>query len=677
MKKELLIAMCAIAMILPVQAEGQRTIELPDVVAGATRPLNDIGIQRTVIDSLALKENIAQSMADVLAYNSGLFVKNHGRATLSTVAFRGTSPSHTAVTWNGMEINSPMLGMTDFSLIPSYFIDKTTLLHGSSSVGQIGGGLGGAVQLSTSKPATDGWDVQYVQGIGSYASYDEFLKIGYSGGRWHSRTRAVVSSSENDYTYRNHDKKENIYDENHHIVGQYYPKERNRNAAFHDFHLLHEIYYDTHARGEFGLKLWYVDSRRELPLLTVDYTDDLDFVNEQSEQTFRGVATWNLLRNSYRMEVDGGYSFTDLHYDYKRDSGNGEMKAMTRSRSYAHTIYGNAVANFYLKRTLLVEIALKAHQYLVKSYDINPFAGSSGNTIFGYDKGRLHLTGAVTARWRPFHRWGLGVTLREELVGKELTPLIPAVFADYTAIKRCNLVIKASASRNVRYPSLNDLYFLPGGNSKLRHESGWSYDLGAQISIGKAERYALTASVSWFDSHVDDWIEWLPTSKGFFSPRNVKSVHSYGVEIKTDLTLNLGKGWRMNLDGAYSWTPSVNDGEKYSPADNSVGRQLPYIPKVSASLNGRLSWRDWTLHYKWLHYSRRYTQSSNADKLSGTLPTYYMNVMSLERMFRWRPLDLSVKFVINNLFDEEYLSVLSRPMPGINFEAFFSFTPKW
>ena len=79
-------------------------------------------VQRTRFDSIAMKENIALSMADVLTFNSSVFVKNYGRATLSTVAFRGTSPSHTQVTWNGMRINNPMLGMTDFSTIPSYFM---------------------------------------------------------------------------------------------------------------------------------------------------------------------------------------------------------------------------------------------------------------------------------------------------------------------------------------------------------------------------------------------------------------------------------------------------------------------------------------------------------------------------------------------------------------------------
>ena len=71
------------------------------------RPMKDIGVQRTRFDSIAMKENIALSMADVLTFNSSVFVMNYGRATLSTVAFRGTSPSHTQVTWNGMRINNP------------------------------------------------------------------------------------------------------------------------------------------------------------------------------------------------------------------------------------------------------------------------------------------------------------------------------------------------------------------------------------------------------------------------------------------------------------------------------------------------------------------------------------------------------------------------------------------
>ena len=107
-------------------------------------------------------------MADILTFNSSVFVKSYGRATLSTVAFRGTSPSHTQVTWNGMRINNPMLGMTDFSTIPSYFIDQASLLHGTSSVNETGGGIGGLVKLATTPHVGEGFNVQYVQGVGSF-----------------------------------------------------------------------------------------------------------------------------------------------------------------------------------------------------------------------------------------------------------------------------------------------------------------------------------------------------------------------------------------------------------------------------------------------------------------------------------------------------------------------------
>lgn len=670
-------AILSMALLMPAALFGQRTIALPEVVTSAVRPLADIGLQRTKVDSLALKENVALSMADVLAYNSSLYVKNYGRATLSTVAFRGTSPSHTTVTWNGMDINSPMSGMTDFSMIPSFFIDNASLLHGTSSVTDGAGGLGGSVRLATEPERRDGWHLQYVQGIGSFSTFDEFLRADYGRGRWHTSTRAVYSSSKNDYKYVNRDKKENIYDDNHNIIGQYHPTERNRSGAFHDFHLLQELYFDADSRNDFGLKIWLTDSHRELPLLTVDYGSDTDFENKQRELTLRTVGQWHHRGDKFTVETSAGYAYSRMGYDYSRDAGNGEMAVMARTRSRSHTLFGDVDLRWHLSRRLILSADVKAHQYLVRSTDVNPISSSDGSQFYGYDKGRFNLSGSVTAQWRPAERFGFSAILRQELVGREWAPVIPALFVDYTLVPDWNLVLKASGSRNYRYPSLNDLYFLPGGNPDLRHESGWTYDAGAQITVGRSDRWSFTGSATWFDSYIDDWIIWLPTQQGFFSPRNLRSVHSYGIELRADLTLSLGRGWIAGIDGNFSWTPSVTTGRKYSEADNSLGHQIPYVPRLSAGANFRLSWHDWTLHYKWLHYSRRYTQTSRQESLSGYLPAYYMNTLSLERLFRWRPLDLSAKFVINNLFDEEYLSVMSRPMPGINFQLLLSLTPEW
>ena len=173
------------------------------------------------------------------------------------------------------------------------------------------------------------------------------------------------------------------------------------------------------------------------------------------------------------------------------------------------------------------------------------------------------------------------------------------------------------------------------------------------------------------------FIDGLLSRKGFLSPRNVKKVHAYGIEGKLNIAFETFKGWFFDLNGSYSWTPSINEGEKMSPADQSVGKQLPYVPKHSASLTGRLTWRSWSFLYKWAYYSERYTMSSNDYTITGHLPKYYMSNVSLEKSLSFKPVNLQLKLAVNNLFNEDYLSVLSRPMPGINFEFFVGITPKF
>ena len=658
-------------------AQTMRGRNLREVTVTGRRPMKDIGVQKTVFDSLALKENIALSMADVLTYNSSVFVKSYGRATLSTVAFRGTSPSHTQVTWNGMRINNPMLGMTDFSTIPSYFIDRASLLHGTSSVNETGGGLGGLVKLSTTPDVGEGVNMQYVQGIGSFSTFDEFLRFTYGSDRWQVSTRAVYSSSPNDFKYVNHDKKLNIYDDDHNIIGQYHPTERNRSGSYKDLHILQEVYYNTLRGDRMGLSAWYLNSNRELPMLTTGYGDEADFENRQREQTLRAVASWDHNRRTWKTGLRAGYVHTWMAYDYRREITPGNWASMTRSRSRVNTFYGQAEGEYNPVKQWYFTANVSAHQHLVRSQDKNIILQDGNKAVVGYDKGRIELSGSVSAKWQPCDRLGMSVVLREDMYGTRWAPVIPAFFIDGTVSRAGNVMLRASVSRNYRFPSLNDLYFLPGGNPDLRSEHGFTYDCGASFDIGKAGVFSLDGSLSWFDSYIDDWIIWLPTTKGFFSPRNVKEVHAYGIEAKANLAVAPRRDWQIDLNGSYSWTPSVNRGEKMSPADQSVGKQLPYVPRHSASVTGRLSWRSWSFLYKWAYYSERFTMSSNDYTLSGHLPPYFMSNISLEKNLSFKPLDLQLKVAVNNLFDEEYLSVLSRPMPGINFEIFIGITPRF
>lgn len=653
------------------------TIAIDPVTVTAKRLLHDIGIQKTKLDTVAMRDNITSSLADVLTSNSTIFIKSYGRATLSTASFRGTAPSHTQVTWNGMKLNSPMLGMVDFSLIPSYFIDDANLYHGASSIGVTGGGIGGAITLTTMPTQEKGINLRYIQGISSFNTYDEFLRLTYGGEKWKMSTRIAYSTSDNDFKYTNYRKKNYITNDKGEISGYYYPEERNKNGSFRDLHILQEAYYRTGKGNHFGISAWYMNSKRGVPMLNVDYKEESQSKNEQKEETFRGVANWDKYADNFKLYAKSGYTYTDLLYRYLGDLGNQTLSEMIHSQSYVHTVFAKAGSEYYIGKKWLFTADIGVHQHFVNSIDQAIVAASGQQTVIGYNKARLELTGFISAKWRPFERLGIAANLREESYGSKVTPVIPAGFVDFLISKRGNILLKASIAKNYRCPTLNDLYFMPGGNPDLKNEDGFTYDGGVEFTVN-TKRININGEVTAYNSDIKNWIVWLPTPKGFWSPKNVKRVNSYGMEIKVKADADMGNNWRAYFNGNFAWTRSINHGDPVNWADQAIGKQLVYIPQYSSAFTGKLSWKTWAFTYKWCYYSERFTTSSNeaATKI-GLLKPYFMSDISLEKTIAFKWANLSLKGCINNLFNEEYESVLSRPMAKQNYSFFIGITPVW
>ncbi len=95
----------------------------------------------------SLKDYSLSSLTEVLNETTPLFIKYYGSGGTATSSFRGTSAGHTQVTWNGININDPMLGQSDFSLIPSGMIDNVMISFGGASMDLGNGAIGGIINL--------------------------------------------------------------------------------------------------------------------------------------------------------------------------------------------------------------------------------------------------------------------------------------------------------------------------------------------------------------------------------------------------------------------------------------------------------------------------------------------------------------------------------------------------
>lgn len=621
-----------------------RTINVEGVVVKAARSLRDIGVQKSPLSEQVLTESVTLSMAEVLAKNSTIFIKSSGRATLATASLRGTAPSHTAVSWNGIDLSSPMLGMVDFSMIPSYFVDNGEVYHGATSVGVTGGGLGGAVVLGTDGPRNKGIEAQYVQNIASYNTFDEFVRLSVTRSNWGSSTRLLFSSSDNDFPYINRDK-----------VG--HPLEYNKSCGYNDMHLLQELFYTQPKVGHLSLKGWYTDSSRGIPKLTVDFRDDDLTKAWQDERNLRGVAEWKNSYGGLRLNAKAGYSHSLLHYIYQFSLGGGEVLRGVDSSSTTTHAFAEMNGEWSLGNTLMLAGNVRANRYDVESEDVAPLVPT------GYAAFRNEMSAFVSARWQPAAWLGTALSMREEWRDGVWSPPIPALFVDATLWPEIGLIVSGSATRNYRYPTLNDLYYVPGGNPNLMPEQGISGDLGIEASFER-ERVKASAKLTGYHSDINNWILWEPTVKGFWTPRNLQRVVSRGVEARANVEYSPRAGLSLECRTIIGYTNSVNATE----GSNSYGNQLPYIPRWSASAAVLVRWEAWQFDYKWHLYSDRQTSYSGTSFSSDVVDGYHLSDISLSRTIRCKnKVSFKVRFDINNLFNAEYQSVLSRPMPPRNY----------
>lgn len=624
-----------------------------EVVAGRAGMLEQPGMKTSRIDSLALQQHISGSLSDLLSENTPVFIRNHGRGALATASFRGTAASHTRVRWNGVPINSPMTGMVDFSLLPVYIADGVELRHGAASIAEGSGGIGGSVEISNTVDWDHRFGLKYMQGIGSYCSFDEFLHFGIGNSKFQSKTRIYHNYSANDYTFINRGIAE-IDPVTGDITN---PLDTNKDASYTRYGLLQELYYRAGERHVLSARWWVQKAGRTIPQATSYEGPEHSNLNRQDDLDNRVVLEWKHYGERHRLEARSAYAGKQLDYRLvNRVAGLGDVPA----------IYSESRTNSFLN-TLKLDYDLSQGFSLEGAADMNYHAVESRDSVAktGYEKDRVEISLFFNLRKELWNRLSLDLMLRQDITDGALAPFVPYFGFSWKVIRDKALVVRGNIARNYHQPTLNDLYWQPGGNPDLLPEKGMSAELGVDHTI-KAGKHELEVSAGVYYSDIGDWIIWLPGFKGYWEPRNIDRVESKGMELDLSLGGTFGR-FAYSIAGHYAYTSSRNYGDPLVWGDEAYGKQLVYIPLHSGNLMVNLAFMGFYATYRHNSYSERYTTSSNDITKRDWLYPYFMNDLSFGKSFRAGKVSLSAEFKIYNLFDETYHTVLYRPMPGRNY----------
>ncbi|MCF8226691.1 MAG: TonB-dependent receptor plug domain-containing protein [Bacteroidales bacterium] len=657
MQKQLFISLAFVLLHTGVFSQGIRDsvfhIRQVQVDGDHTSKNEPAGIKSSRVDSLVLSEKINLSLSELLSENTSVFIKNHGRGALATASFRGTSASHTQVTWNGININAPMTGMTDFSLIPVYIIDEVNLKHGTGSVSEMNGGLGGSVNLENKANWNKKFDARYMQALGSFHTFDEFFQMGGGNKKVQLKTRLYHNYSRNNYPFVNR----GIAGINP-LTGKIEnPLDTNEHADYKKYGLLQEIYYRPNTRNVMALRYWGQQADRAIPRATSYEGPNHSNLNQQDNRDHKAVLSWKRYGEVSNLKLTSGFSSKHLNYQMMNHVSGLGLIPVVHSLSSQNSLLNHLTYTYQPDK----QFSLKGR------LDINLHDVASRDTVIrtGYETQRSEVSAMVDFQRSFYDRINLNLILRQDIIDGRFIPVIPFAGFDIRPFMKQQFFIKGNIARNYHMPSLNDLYWQPGGNPDLLPEEGVSAELGAEYSM-KNRHTELKTELTIFRSNINHWILWIPSYKGYWEPRNVTNVLSKGIEFSTLLNGKVG-AIKYRLSGTYALTRSINYGDPKIWGDASYGKQLVYVPVHSANFFIHLARKGYSITWQHNSFSERFTTSSNDVTRRDWLYPYFMNDLVLGKDFAFDGFRVSAQLKVYNLFNETYHSVLYRPMPGRNY----------
>ena len=570
---------------------ARRPQRLAEVRVRALRPERfAVGSRRLDIDSAALAQYRGGSVADVLQARTPLALKNYGPGQLATIALRGTSAQHTAVLWNGLNIQLPTLGQNDFNLLPAGATTRVAVQPGPAAALYGSGAVGGAVLLDSDPDWRPGRRGSVQADAGSFGLAGGSLEARAATPAVAVRVAASYRQAQNNYSYVRREARGPV-------------RYTLQNAALrHQWSLAPDVAWRVGAAGELTAAAWLTDADREIqPGVGVSASQARE--RDQSRRLVVGYRH----AGARRQWAARGAWFEDV-LDY-RDGG-------APSRSRARTAQAQAENTAALGARGSLRLGAEAQRFTAQ--------------VDGYGAVEVAENRAAAfalLRYDPRPALRLSANLRQAVLPGGRAPLTPTAGLEWDLWAAAPdslgqpigqaLTLKASAARSYRAPTLNERYWLPGGNPALRPEAGVGYEAGLRHRRAWGPATALETELTAFRLDVDDWVQWLPSAAtGIWTPRNLRQVRSQGLEASTALRRQQGRyAGRVQL--AYHLTDTRKTQGAAADSD-PVGVQLAFVPRHQASLSTDHRWRGWQLSGTLAFSSFRYVNASGDDFLPAT-----------------------------------------------------------
>ena len=610
--------------------------QLQQVSITATRmswfPASDI----QTFDAKEINMRSAENISELLSDYANVNIRSYGYTGLSNLSMRGAGSSHTALLWNGFNLQDPMNGGVNMLLFPTFFVDEIQVQKGGGSALFGSGAMGGIISLENKLQFNEGLQTGAYLSAGSFENYGGGISVRQSGEKALFLIKAFTHSGKNDFPFTNTEQ-----------FG--HPEVRQENAAMTQWGVLQENAFLIKKQHRLQTHLWYQNTDRQLP----PNMSQTSSSQEQLDESFRVSADWTSKLLSGRTVIRSGLFFNKLHYqnpDIDLDARHQSIQSISEAemnwKLFKRRDLLNAGVNYTFEKSISDQYAGDVTRYRT--------------ALFASYRMKLYL-------------FTLTLSGREEYVDTRFTPFTGSA---NLAVKLGKFHLYGQFANNYRIPTFNDLYWSDGmakGNPDLLDESSWNLELAANYQLLKKNKSRLKINTTAFYSRFSNLIQWIPL-QGIWMPVNQKEVLSRGVESRLSYDYTINKKWKFHSAVSYSWIRSTLEEKAPDEPDDVLHKQLIMTPEHQGSFNLRIYYGGWSIEYIQSIMGKQFTTADH----SGRMDAYTLGNLIFSWQLKSKTYPASIRFRWNNIWNTVYQAMPSYAMPLANFEltAQFSFNHK-
>jgi vitamin B12 transporter len=528
---------------------------------------------------------------------------------LSTISIGGLPSQHTSVIWNGVNLQYPMNGTYDLSLLPISFYEVN--VNAKQSLPDRWRGL-----ILDAENLPEKTKLQASISKGSFGSSLVSAAGSLQKGVHHARLFTQYQYNKNSFPFRNPL-----------LPGM--PVSITRNAEVRIFHLGSD-YKLTSKKDTFSLhSLITLASRQIPPSLT-----EVQSTAIQSDSAYRFSMHYHRKIKEWMLNVQAGYVFDINQYEVWIHRSHGSQNQVRLSRQWS-------AMKFMLEYRQQVEI-VQSNSYNETVVRHSGFLSTESTYMVGDN---------LFASLR----------LQSAKVDDVFVPLSGNSQLEFNFDQ---YKLHLQSGYIVRQPGLNDLYWPLSGNKNLKPETCYFHRIALSYDSHFGSKY-IRIGLAPELKYLNNFIQWVPSSGILWRPENVQSVRIAGSEFETELAIDLRSilirntfGWIFNDARVMTATHASQSG--------SVGKQLIYQPKhqVRHSLDINFN-NSWNVITQLLWSDLRYTTRDN----SAQLPTFLLADVHIQKKMDVKPISLICRLSVLNLNNQNYQLQAFRQMPGRSFHV--------